>query len=191
MTVFSIEREQVVPSLIAPKGIWAQRTQCVRRSRIVDHFGPNHPSLHASLIRSIAVFWTRCRTAMKELTGAKPGANFDRCRWPKSAILSAKWQELIPTGHLFLWMDKYELVNGFREWLHDNQLAIVDLIVWNKKRLGMGYRTRRGERILDGDAEKNPSRPRVYGLIIRSQMCGMRLFREHIPMPNLSICKRH
>lgn len=50
---------------------------------------------------------------------------------------------LMPTGHLFLWMDKYELLNGFHAWLEGTSLDIVDLISWHKKRVGMGYRTRR------------------------------------------------
>ncbi len=50
---------------------------------------------------------------------------------------------LIPSGHLFLWVDKFHLCQGFKTWLDDTQLEIVDLIVWNKDRFGMGYRTRR------------------------------------------------
>ena len=50
---------------------------------------------------------------------------------------------LIPSGHLFLWMDKFHLCQGFRGWFADTQLDIVDLIVWNKDRFGMGYRSRR------------------------------------------------
>lgn len=50
---------------------------------------------------------------------------------------------LIPSGHLFLWIDKFHLCQGFKHWLNDTKLDIVDLIVWDKVRLGMGYRTRR------------------------------------------------
>ena len=50
---------------------------------------------------------------------------------------------LIPSGHLFLWMDKFHLCQGFSAWFNDTQLDIVDLIVWNKDRFGMGYRSRR------------------------------------------------
>ena len=50
---------------------------------------------------------------------------------------------LIPTGHLFLWLDKYELLNGFQRWLEGTNLGIVDLVNWDKARMGMGYRTRR------------------------------------------------
>ncbi len=50
---------------------------------------------------------------------------------------------LIPSGHLFLWMDKFHLCQGFKNWFDGTQLDIVDLIVWNKDRFGMGYRSRR------------------------------------------------
>ena len=50
---------------------------------------------------------------------------------------------LIPSGHLFLWMDKFHLCQGFKTWFADTRLDVVDLIVWNKDRFGMGYRSRR------------------------------------------------
>ena len=50
---------------------------------------------------------------------------------------------LIPSGHLFLWMDKFHLCNGFRTWLDGTELDVVDLINWDKGKLGMGYRSRR------------------------------------------------
>ncbi len=34
---------------------------------------------------------------------------------------------LIPSGHLFLWIDKFHLCNGFREWLDGTSLDIVTL----------------------------------------------------------------
>jgi site-specific DNA-methyltransferase (adenine-specific) len=50
---------------------------------------------------------------------------------------------LMPSGHLLLWVDKYHLCNGVAHWFSSTQLSTVDLLVWNKKRIGMGYRTRR------------------------------------------------
>ena len=50
---------------------------------------------------------------------------------------------IAPMGHLFLWIDKFHLCTGYREWLNGTQLETVDLITWNKLKLGMGYRTRR------------------------------------------------
>ncbi len=51
---------------------------------------------------------------------------------------------LIPSGHLFLWIDKFHLCQGsVKNWIEKTSLGIVDLITWDKGRIGMGYRTRR------------------------------------------------
>lgn len=50
---------------------------------------------------------------------------------------------LIPSGHLFLWMDKFHLCTGFQGWLGGTSLETVDMITWDKDRIGMGYRSRR------------------------------------------------
>ena len=50
---------------------------------------------------------------------------------------------LMPSGHLLLWMDKFHLCTGTADWFDCTDLKTVDLIVWNKMRMGMGYRTRR------------------------------------------------
>jgi site-specific DNA-methyltransferase (adenine-specific) len=50
---------------------------------------------------------------------------------------------LMASGHLLLWMDKYHLCTGVGPWLEATGLKTVDLLVWNKQRIGMGYRTRR------------------------------------------------
>ena len=50
---------------------------------------------------------------------------------------------LIPSGHLFLWIDKFHFCTGFQDWLSSTDLNVVDLITWSKCRIGMGYRTRR------------------------------------------------
>lgn len=47
------------------------------------------------------------------------------------------------SGHLFLWVDKYHLCSGVTEWLDGTSLNLVDMVVWDKQRMGMGFRTRR------------------------------------------------
>ena len=47
------------------------------------------------------------------------------------------------SGHLFLWVDKYHLCSGVLDWFTNTELKLVDLIVWDKGKIGMGYRTRR------------------------------------------------
>ena len=50
---------------------------------------------------------------------------------------------LKPNGYLFLWLDKFHLFE-VKSWIENYQsLEIVDMIVWNKMKIGMGYRTRR------------------------------------------------
>ncbi len=50
---------------------------------------------------------------------------------------------IIESGHLFLWIDKFHLCTGTTQWIKDTSLSIVDLITWDKGKIGMGYRTRR------------------------------------------------
>lgn len=50
---------------------------------------------------------------------------------------------LRPSGHCFLWLDKFHLCEGVAHWLAGTRLLVVDMITWNKGRIGMGYRSRR------------------------------------------------
>ena len=50
---------------------------------------------------------------------------------------------LKPSGYLFLWVDKFHLCTGITDWLINTDFQIVDLITWDKGKIGMGYRTRR------------------------------------------------
>ena len=59
-----------------------------------------------------------------------------------SGFIKGIAKTLIPSGHLLLWVDKYHLCTGINGWLPDC-LSIVDLITWNKDKIGMGYRSRR------------------------------------------------
>lgn len=52
-------------------------------------------------------------------------------------------QALCPRGHLFLWVDKFHLCSGIGPWFAAGALQVVDLLTWDKQRMGMGYRTRR------------------------------------------------
>lgn len=47
------------------------------------------------------------------------------------------------SGHLFLWVDKYHLCQGVLTWFTGTKLNLVDMVVWDKDKIGMGYRTRR------------------------------------------------
>lgn len=51
-------------------------------------------------------------------------------------------RSLIPSGHLFLWMDKFHLCSDFQNWYRGTALHLVDMLTWDKSRIGLGYRTR-------------------------------------------------
>lgn len=48
-----------------------------------------------------------------------------------------------PSGHLFLWVDKFHLCTGVLDWFVNTDFQLVDMITWDKDKIGMGYRTRR------------------------------------------------
>ena len=51
---------------------------------------------------------------------------------------------LMPSGYLFLWVDKFHLCEGVKSWfLTLKTMNVVDMIVWDKEKIGMGYRSRR------------------------------------------------
>lgn len=50
---------------------------------------------------------------------------------------------LRPSAYLMLWIDKFHLCEGIQEWFEDTTFQTVDLITWDKCKMGMGYRTRR------------------------------------------------
>ena len=50
---------------------------------------------------------------------------------------------LMPSGHLMLWVDKFHLCEGVKPWVANTSLNLVDMLTWDKGKIGMGYRTRR------------------------------------------------
>jgi len=58
-------------------------------------------------------------------------------------FISGVSDALIQSGHLFLRTGKCHLCKGIGTWMGDGGLEVVDLVTWNKSRMGMGYRTRR------------------------------------------------
>ena len=81
----------------------------------------------------------RRRPPRPETLGAPP----DDIRNHRRIHPSAIDRVLGPSGHLFLWIDKFHLCSGINEWTEGTSLETVDLVTWNKGRIGMGYRTRR------------------------------------------------
>lgn len=85
----------------------------------------------------------------------KMGYGNEGARQKGRAILAQMPEEIIqsffveiarilrPRGHLFLWIDKFHLCEGVSPWIGESGLEVVDMLTWNKGRMGMGYRTRR------------------------------------------------
>lgn len=65
------------------------------------------------------------------------------------------------SGYLFLWVDKFHLCQGVLSWLANTSLNLVDMIVWDKGKIGMGYRTRRKSEYLI-ILQKSPVRAKAY-----------------------------
>lgn len=53
------------------------------------------------------------------------------------------YRVLKPSAYLMLWIDKFHLCEGVHGWLENTTFQSVDLITWDKGKMGMGYRTRR------------------------------------------------
>ncbi|MDD3920504.1 MAG: site-specific DNA-methyltransferase [Eubacteriales bacterium] len=77
------------------------------------------------------------------------GRGMGRCGLPQMShetilsFLAELDRVLVPSGHLFLWVDKFHLCEDVSSWFAGTDLSIVDMITWNKQKMGMGYRTRR------------------------------------------------
>src|SRR5436853_1231172 len=102
-------------------------------------------------IAPLVVLDPQYRTVLDELKFGNEGARQkERARLPQMTdsdiaffVMEAA-RVLHPSGHLALWMDKFSLVEGvFHRWLRRApSLDVVDMLVWNKLRIGMGRRSR-------------------------------------------------
>jgi len=88
---------------------------------------------------------------------------------------------LKPSGHLFLWTDKFHLREGIVTWLKKTYLAIVDMIVWNKGRIGMGYRTRRSSEYLL-ILQKTPLKTKEFDKLKTFQMSELKKGKSNISL---------
>jgi len=106
-------------------------------------------SLHSDIVATV-FFDPQYRGVMDKLSYGNEGSRQIKraalAQMPE-AMIKAFIQEisrvLRPSGHLFLWVDKFHLCEGILPWLDDTKLELVDLMVWKKLTFGMGYRSRR------------------------------------------------
>ncbi len=102
------------------------------------------------IFAALAFFDPQYRGVMDKLNYGNEG-----CRQKGRAELTQMPEETIikfigelcrilrPSAHLMLWVDKFHLVEGVNPWLCNLPLKVVDMITWDKGKIGMGYRTRR------------------------------------------------
>ncbi len=131
---------------------------------------PSHLSLNVpqkmdgmALMRSLpdacvsaAFFDPQYRGVLDKLAYGNEGENRGRARSALPQMSSDDINSFIreiarilaASGHLFLWIDKFHLCTGISDWINGTELNTVDLVTWNKERMGMGYRTRRSAEYL-------------------------------------------
>lgn len=141
--VFSSRREIKQPDVLLPKGIHLNKRMkqdgLAMMRKLPDGFIP------------CAFLDPQYRGVLNKLAYGNEGAGRGKGRCSltqmEDSVITDFLREinriLVPSGHVFLWMDKFELLNGFREWLKGTALEVVDMVSWDKQRMGMGYRTRR------------------------------------------------
>ena len=142
-TVFSAERSVLAPSLELPEAL--------KPNTRLKMDGLEFLSLLPENAIPVAYFDPQYRGILEKLSYGNEG----KSRGQRRSALEQMKEEvigqfirgidraLIPSGHLFLWVDKFHLCQGVRDWFDGTGLDIVDLLTWDKGTFGMGYRTRR------------------------------------------------
>ena len=142
-TVFSNFRSVPVPKLQLP-GVLKPNTRLQMDGLEFLHLLPDESI-------PVAFLDPQYRGVLDKLSYGNEGKNRGQRRYALKQMTEAEITKfvqgidriLIPSGHLFLWMDKFHLCQGFKSWFNSTSLDVVDLISWDKGRLGMGYRSRR------------------------------------------------
>lgn len=141
-TVFSNGRHLVQPDFKLPKGLKLDRKQKMDGLKLLKALGP------ASV--PLVFFDPQYRTILdRQNYGNEESRNPKRAELPQMndkvihEFIGQIERVLMPSGHLMLWVDKYIIVNGVHSLLEGASLQLVDMITWNKERMGMGYRSRR------------------------------------------------
>lgn len=140
--VFSCARDMIAPSIIL-KGLKLDTQQRMDGRKLLQ-------KLHDNSI-PLAFFDPQYRTILDRQKYGNEGKGRQKARSKLSQMsedvirqfLTEIERVLIPSGHLMLWVDKYIVCSGINSLMEGRTLALVDMVTWNKQRMGMGYRTRR------------------------------------------------
>lgn len=141
-SVFSSDRDVVQPDLQLPAGLALNerhKMEGMRLLRALDDDG-----------FPVVFFDPQYRGVLEHLaygnegeTRGSPRRALQQMKDEIPGFISEIGRILVPSGHLFLWMDKFHLCSGFQGWMAGTPLEVVDMITWSKKKIGMGYRSRR------------------------------------------------
>ncbi|MCW3105984.1 MAG: methylase [Segetibacter sp.] len=141
--VFSKSRDLIQPEFINIKGLKLNKRQKMEGLKMLKMLSPNTIPL--------VFFDPQYRSVLnKQRYGNEgKGRQKSRSQLPQMEdevikdFLKEIERVLIPSGHLMLWVDKYILCSGITPLVEGLSLKLVDMITWNKGRMGMGYRSRR------------------------------------------------
>jgi site-specific DNA-methyltransferase (adenine-specific) len=142
-TVFSSERDLIQPPFTPIKGLKLNRRQKMDGIVLLKKLGGESVPL---------VFLDpQYRSILDKQNYGNEGENRgkERSELPQMNdkvirdFLKEIERVLIPSGHLMLWVDKFIVGSGVNTLMEGVSLQLVDLITWDKERMGMGYRTRR------------------------------------------------
>jgi len=142
-TVFSRERDVKQPLFVNIAGLKIDHQQKMDGLIMLT-------KVHTETI-PIVFFDPQYRTILDKQKYGNEGKNRGKKRssLPQMSVetiadfLSEIERVLIPSGHLMLWVDKFILGTGINTLMEGRRFKVVDLITWDKQRMGMGYRTRR------------------------------------------------
>ena len=142
-SVFSNNRELKSPDIKLPRGLKLNTRLKMEGLKFLSKLPENSIP--------VAFFDPQYRGILDKLSYGNEGKERSkaRCSLPQmnedliKKFIQKIYLALIPSGHLFLWMDKFHLCNGFLCWMDGANLDVVDMLTWHKDRMGMGYRTRR------------------------------------------------
>lgn len=139
-SVFGHDRQIVQPQFQLPEGLQLNQRQSMSGLDLLKLLPPRSTPL--------VFFDPQYRSVLDKLQYGNEGERQkERALLPQmdtSTIEEFMWEilrVLMPSGHLMLWVDKFMVVEN--KWDGFNSLSTVDMVVWDKGRMGMGYRTRR------------------------------------------------
>jgi site-specific DNA-methyltransferase (adenine-specific) len=137
--VFSNKRTIIQPEFSIPDGLVANKPQVMDGIELLKKLPDDSIPL--------VFFDPQYRGILNKLNYGNEGERQkERSKLPQMdqntiiSFVSEITRILIPSGHLMFWVDKFTLLGGS---ISSPILGTVDMITWNKQRMGMGYRTRR------------------------------------------------